>query len=484
MLQVLSEHAEEQSGATSSSPTPHPPLRTATDMSEAQLGTIHETGTVDSTYPQGDTATGFNSRSDYVTSPSKQMMSSMSPYGFSASIAGQNLEKAPSIVPITPAPTSVTEDSWPNIDERDYMRTPDKSQETVMGSQQTELPAPVAPPPSPEPRDPNSDYDFQPPEVCKSTTLSLTPLAEEEEEDDHVKDNRGTDETYQQVPPAGGAETEKSVVIEEHVDKEEVNENKALEEVDEVKLITAVEAGALQDGKIDEKTTGVDSKPDVVDHTKEVTHQDSSGAVEATEEKNETLGEAENQQMISSEPSPLDNSVTPKIEAIKTDVVSQNETMKTNDSTANNQSTRTDVTTQNETTKPDDVTPQNETTKNDGVTPQNEKTKPDDITPKNETTRTDDITVMTTRSNDVMPKTTDSGDVTDDRFTKESQPNDVETKVDMPNLTSESDPAQVATITNSNDTNIQSASNIEERQQIDSEQKALLETEAVENEVK
>ena len=145
------------------------------------MGTIHETEMC-STYPGTETMTnGFNSRSGFLMSPSKQPPSSVSPNGFNGSHLDQESVAHGSIGIITPAPTSDTPESWPNVDERDFLKSPDVvSVQTRLSAKQTELPAPVAPPPSPEPREPDEDFDEY--MVNKSTVTSLTPLPEEEED--------------------------------------------------------------------------------------------------------------------------------------------------------------------------------------------------------------------------------------------------------------------------------------------------------------
>ncbi|XP_072014687.1 uncharacterized protein [Amphiura filiformis] len=338
---VLSDHVE-QSVETSSSPTPHPPMRTGTEPSEPPLGTIRETAA--STYPPDDSITaGFNSRSDYATTPSKQLLSSMSPYGF-ASLAGQNSEKDP--VPITPAPTSATEDSWPNIDERDFMHSPDRGQDPILTGQQPEHPAPVAPPPSPEPRDPNADFEFQMPDGNKSAPLSLTPLAEEEEELDEEDDGVKP----QEVLP--GDYTEKgdgTGVVKPASEEEDARNNETSGVIIE---------GNGREANEDDKQDGITKDPE----------QEGAGTSSDANQIQSVAAGAVKSDTLHDEAAQNDDDVTSKKEAAQSDI----------------------VTSKKEAAQSDDVTSQKETAQSDDVISKTETAQSDDVTSK-ETAQSDDV---------------------------------------------------------------------------------------------
>ncbi|XP_071493837.1 uncharacterized protein [Diadema antillarum] len=114
-----------------------------------------------------------------------QRPESASPYDAATSVLAQASEKAVgSPAPaMTPLPPTVTPEVWPVVDERDYMASPDRKMDRLSNKKVELILAPVAPPPSPEPAGLDMDYDIQ--EVASKSTAasSLTPLAEEEEEE-------------------------------------------------------------------------------------------------------------------------------------------------------------------------------------------------------------------------------------------------------------------------------------------------------------
>lgn len=138
--------------------------------------------------PVGTASTG--TRGTYsVQSPAKPPESS-TPYDAATSVMAQASEKAAGspLALYTPLPAAQTPEVWPVVDEREYMNSPERSNERLSTKQIDMILAPVAPPPSPEPAGMDVDYDIQEMSSKSTATPSLTPLAEEEEEEEEEED--------------------------------------------------------------------------------------------------------------------------------------------------------------------------------------------------------------------------------------------------------------------------------------------------------
>lgn len=161
---------------------------------------------------QINTAT-TDSRDTYALLTPMKPPESTSPYDAATSVMAQASEKAAGspMVPVTPVPSVASPEVWPMVDERDYMKSPEKMERLTQKKIDMIL-APVAPPPSPEPAGLDMDYEIHDMANKSTAGSSLTPLAEEEEEEgDLVREEEGTrspgpPEVQEALPHAEAAE--------------------------------------------------------------------------------------------------------------------------------------------------------------------------------------------------------------------------------------------------------------------------------------
>ena len=171
------------------------------------LGTIQEVYRAMATSYQDTSAMDTS----HITSPGKRVSPISTPWGnctsFTAGPVSDRASRSP-VPPMTPRPSTASpESSWPEVDERDFMNSPEKPRETISVQTVDNMTTPTAPPPSPEPEMKN-DFEFAVNDMSKSAVTSLMPLVEEGEEEGEDEEEEELDENIDDVKEDGQVDTD------------------------------------------------------------------------------------------------------------------------------------------------------------------------------------------------------------------------------------------------------------------------------------